>query len=677
MRSFIKFSFILLLISNLHQLSAQNTVSKNDLLESIIENIAAKGDENLDNTDLLEDIEHLINNPINLNTATSHDLEKLYLLNQTQIGNLLKYRENNGPILSIYELQLIPGFSTELLRKLEVLITLKSTRNNNLIRKGRTRQLLLLKTERNFQKEEAYSSTNAKVRYLGNPWKYYSRYQLETPNIKAGFTAEKDKGEAFFNKNNKSGFDFYSATMEYKSKKFIQQINLGDYRIKFGQGLSIWSGLAGKKSAFTTKNDYRSQGIRAYHSTDENQFLRGISLLMQPIKNSRLALFISQKKRDGNLQTDSTTNFISSIINTGYHRNKNEITDKNKLQEKVIGSYFILELSSIELGVSYLQSSFNPEIQASDDAYNYYNFSGKKNYNYSFTYKTHLHSIFLFGEIAQSKSGGKGILQGANIEIHPQLNFELIYRKYDKNYQSLYANAFSEQSKTQNEEGFYMGIDFHPFPKWNMKAYYDQFEFPWLRYTANAPGNGHEYFSEIDFNPKPNTNIYFRFKQEDKLENNKSQIIKSPVPITKKQYRIHLSSRLDEHWEIRNRLEISNYQKESTKENGFLLYQDLIYHTIKFPLTISARYALFDTDSYQSRIYAYENDILYAYSVPAYYLKGSRFYFNIKLKIDRSLTLYARFAQTKYANLNKIGSGSTEIAGNTKSDFKIQLRIKI
>ncbi|RUT79329.1 ComEA family DNA-binding protein [Ancylomarina longa] len=671
------FCLLLFFLSGIFQLSAQNTVSQNDLIESIIENIAAQNDENPDYTELLEDIQHLISHPVNLNTASAQDLEKLYLLNPSQIGNLLKYRENNGPILSIYELQLVAGFSAELLRKLEALITLKSPEKGNFNRKARTRQVLLLKTERNIQNEYSYSTTNSNARYLGNPWKYYTRYQLESQNLKLGFTAEKDKGEAFFAKDNKSGFDFYSATMEYKSKGIIQQINLGDYQVKFGQGVSIWSGLAGKKSAFTTKNAYQSQGIRPYHSTDENQFLRGVSLLLQPIKNSRFALFISQKKRDGSLQTDSTGNFISSIINTGYHRNRNEINKRKILQEHLIGSYFLLDLTSIELGFSFIQSAFDPEILANDAAYNYYIFHGSKNHNFSFTYKTNISSIYLFGEIARSKSGGIGILQGANIEIHPQLNFEMIYRKYDKDYQALYANAFAEQSKTQNEEGFYIGIDFHPFPKWNLKAYYDQFEFPWLRYTANAPGNGHEYFSEIDFNPKPNTNIYFRYKQESKPENDHSEIITQPVPIHKSQYRIHLSSKLDEHWEIRNRLEISRYKKESLKESGFLIYQDVIYHALKFPLTASVRYALFDTDSYQSRIYAYENDILYAYSIPAYYLKGSRFYFNLNLKIDRSLTLYTRFAQTKYANLDKIGSGSTKVAGNTKSDFKVQLRIKI
>jgi hypothetical protein len=40
------------------------------------------------------------------------------------------------------------------------------------------------------------------------------------------------------------------------------------------------------------------------------------------------------------------------------------------------------------------------------------------------------------------------------------------------------------------------------------------------------------------------------------------------------------------------------------------------------------------------------------------------------------MTLYARYAQTKYRNVESIGSGSSVINGDTKSDIKVLLKFR-
>lgn len=658
--------------------TSQNTASQNDLIENLIEEIAEQSEEELDYSNLLDELNKLLIDPINLNNANESDLDKLFILNKNQITNFIKYRESTGQIFSLYELQLIPGFSSAVIRNIAPFVTLKQISQDTLNTRKKAKHILLLKSEKTIEEEKGYSTENKNSRYLGSPWKYYSRYQYTSPQnkISFGFTSEKDKGEPFFEGENKNGFDFYTAFVQYNSKGILKQINLGDYQVKFGQGLSLWAGLGGGKSSLTTHNAHKYQGIKSYKSTDENQFYRGISVLLEPLKNVNLALFSSYKKKDGSLDSDSITPFISSIVNTGFHRNSNEFNQKHNLKEMVLGSYLSVNLNEIEMGISFLQTKYSPEIRGADAPYNYYNFKENENQNLSFYYESQYRSIHLYGEIAQSKSGGRAILQGANIQAHPQLNFELIYRKYDPDYHALFSNAFSEQSKTQNEEGFYMGVEFHPYPKWTVKAYYDQFKFPWLRYSASSPSEGHEYFSQLEFTPNNLVSVYFRYKQENKPVNNSSDIIKSLAIQKKNQYRLHLSAKMNENWEIRNRIEVSHFQKENTNENGYLIYQDLIYHFTKQPISLNLRYALFDTESYNSRIYAYENDILYGYSVPAYYLKGSRFYFNFNWKINRNFKLYVKYAQTKYINRTSIGSGNSEISGDLKSEIKLLLKFR-
>ncbi len=678
-------SFLFITLLSCTNLWGQNTASKLDIIERIIENIAESTDEEIDYTDLVERFNGFLDKPINLNKANKKDLEQLHLLSDYQIQNLLEYRKENGLIYSFYELRLLDGFNYSILQKIIPFICIEiDSQQIKLPQRSKARHFILIRSQRTLETEKAYESylkneddevLNPKdnSQYLGKEWKYYTRYKYSSPkkNIEFGFTAENDAGEPFFKNINSEGFDFYSAFAEYKGNGKIRQINIGDYHIKFGQGLSLWSGLGSRKSTFTTQNAKRLRGVKSYHSTDENLFFRGAAIKINVLKKVNLTAFASLKKRDATIEN----NLTKSIVNSGLHRTANEIKQKNKLDERIWGGTLLFNHDKIELGASFIKSHFSPELTSKkDEITKIYDFSGKENYNLSAYYETRFNKIHLYGEIAKSQSGGKAILQGLNLQAHSQLSLELIYRKYDKNYHALYGNAFGEQSGTQNEEGFYFGVEFHPFPKWTILAYYDLYEFPWLKHRVSAPSTGRDYLSQVEFNPTKEVSIYFRYKDEKKPENSNDEKIKRPIDVSKKQYRLHLSAKLNENWEIRNRLELSEYNK-SSKENGYLVYQDIIYKHSRLPFTSSIRYALFDTDSYNTRIYAYENDILYAFSIPPYFNKGSRFYLNFRYKFNRSTSLYIRYARTQYANTTQIGSGNSKISGNTKSEIKLQLKL--
>jgi hypothetical protein len=94
------------------------------------------------------------------------------------------------------------------------------------------------------------------------------------------------------------------------------------------------------------------------------------------------------------------------------------------------------------------------------------------------------------------------------------------------------------------------------------------------------------------------------------------------------------------------------------------------------PLTFSFRYALFDTDGFNARIYAYESDVLYSFSIPAYFYKGSRTYLTLQYDITRKIDVWFRIAQFYYSNRDYTGSGLSEVQGHTRTDFRVQMRLK-
>jgi hypothetical protein len=129
---------------------------------------------------------------------------------------------------------------------------------------------------------------------------------------------------------------------------------------------------------------------------------------------------------------------------------------------------------------------------------------------------------------------------------------------------------------------------------------------------------------------------------------------------------------------LKSRVEFIDYKLDNNKtESGYLIYQDFTYSKMGKPLSITLRYALFQTDSYNARIYAYENDMPGSYSIPAYYYRGSRFYIMLDYNITRKIELWVRYSQTFYDNKNVISQGAlTEINGNTKSEIKTQVTFK-
>ena len=93
------------------------------------------------------------------------------------------------------------------------------------------------------------------------------------------------------------------------------------------------------------------------------------------------------------------------------------------------------------------------------------------------------------------------------------------------------------------------------------------------------------------------------------------------------------------------------------------------------PISGVLRLQYFETDGYNSRIYAYENDVLYSYSIPAFSDKGFRYYLTLNYDLTKKLSFWLRCAQTIYKNRNTVGSGLDEIQGSRRTEVKLQARL--
>ncbi|MFC2113514.1 hypothetical protein ACFLTA_09625 [Bacteroidota bacterium] len=85
---------------------------------------------------------------------------------------------------------------------------------------------------------------------------------------------------------------------------------------------------------------------------------------------------------------------------------------------------------------------------------------------------------------------------------------------------------------------------------------------------------------------------------------------------------------------------------------------------------------MFDTETYNSRIYTYEHDVLYAFAIPSWYGRGIRTYLNTRWQIGRHVDLWFKYALSWYPDRETISSGLNEIQGHHRQDVNVQMRLR-
>lgn len=656
------------------------------VISRIYEQLTADGENDLDLTTLEDDLNYFVQNPINLNSTNKEELEKLPFLTDRQIENLLYYLYRQKQMQTIYELQLVDGFDMFLIRNLLPFVYVGAViakkevfpSFRELFKGGRNE--LYLRADRTLERKQGYRNTddNAQAelngkRYLGDAnymsLKYFYRYR---DNVEAGIIGEKDAGEPFWNKYHK-GFDFYSAYLQIKDLGIFKTIVAGTYRANFGLGLVIHPELNFGKSTMITNVLPRNTGLRKSSSTDEYNFMRGLGTTMAWGKVA-ISAFYSYRFLDG----DSTGTAFTSIKTDGLHRTWSTFSRKNHIPMQVIGGNMNLRFSSLHLGLTAAYTLLGRLLEPDVKPYNLFYFNGNSQLATGINYRFKMKKFTFFGEEATQSQGGVALLNGFTVAPVSTVNLVALHRYYDKRYYVLLSNAFSEGSKVNNEDGFYIGVEMTPLKNWKITAYSDFYVFPWLRYTVSRPSSGYDILLKADFIPSKNVEMCWRFRYEQKEKNLTSiRTTYYTGNYDKASLRYNLSYSLRDGPTFRNIVEINRASDDvSSPTYGTFLSQEASYTFKKFPLSFDLRYEFFDADDYDNRFYSYERDILYAVSMPMLYGKGSRWYFNCRSSISKHISLWLKIAGTNYSGQNVISSGTERINGNHKTDVRAMMRFK-
>jgi hypothetical protein len=710
---FLMIGGLLLPLSGVFAQTNPDSTMDEPILDGVIEDAITdvESDDQTDWTIYTDALEDMQRKPLDLNMASSEELLMLPGMNAIKVNNLLSYIQEFGKLTSIYELQAVEGFDAELFAGIKSYITVRAVRAKDIsegtmhpagppireVLSGAKHELLLRMTniieeQKGYTVADTNASGDAPTRYAGNPYRYYARYRMRyNKNFSLALVGEKDPGEEFkFDAPTKQvGFDFMAGHISIGDYGPIKRLVIGDFNIQTGQGLLLSTGLGfGKGSQAVNAVKRQNYGIRPYASVNENQFMRGAAATVA-VKRFYFTGFFSRVSRDANqvqtLDTLSSLDLpsVSSFQTSGFHRTPSEIEDRNSLLETAFGGRVEYKQRWLTIGATHYFQQYGQTVAPSTKDYQFYNFSGDANYLSSLDFDLTVHNFNFFGELARSKSGGTGMVLGMLTSLHPKVDLAIQFRNFEPDFHSTRAFVFAERPiAAANERGVYLGLTVTPSPKWTFSTYYDQFIFPWNRFSVSFPSRGNEFFSQLEYKPSRAIQMYVRFRSDNKEINARElpdgQQIEFLVPTNRKTLRFNFAYKIHRNFNIDSRIEKSWYRRGyegalEEQHGGLLAYQDFSWK-MGWKWKLTARYAVFDAQDYDARIYAYENDILGFFNIPAYSGLGSRYYLMLNYKPVKGVEFWARFSRTKMQYDRTVGSGLEEIQGDTRSEIKLQAR---
>ena len=627
--------------------------SLDDIILDIYNAVTEFGE--VDYEQLQTDLYTLHESPIDLNNTSDEELTQLYFLSPQQIDAILAYAYRH-PFESLYELRLIPELADYEIRDLLPFVYInRAALNSETINTDALyakeifakahHELLTRIDARNIEAYEGTDPIYTQFRYRFD-FRRRVTFGVQLRRPAGGFARDLQYG-AYLQLNNIT--------------PHLHTLVAGNFQASFGQGLVLAPVFHSGKSMYVTSVGQQREGLRYYSSVDgEGLHGAGATLRWEWNKTTRLDVSALYSMRRAN---DSTWHHLLGANLTLRHK---------KLQ---------VELTAIE---NLWSDSIHPYTNAK---YNRHYFRGRNQavIGASFRYN---HGWFdMFGEVATAQNHqitndqspitkshwGFGTIIGSRFYPTNGISLLALYRYYSPYFDNALGYAFSETSRLGDENGGYLGLDITRLRNWRFIGYGDIFYFSGYKYGlgdatrtlgydamaeiqyhqpgASSRQTGGAASAEKGYNPSQITNhqwfLSLRFRARAKKKGTSTYSARAIFDWQRNG------------WSLRTTLDANLTNQKSTITNqqsipyGISIAQDIAYNfqlsTFNFPLSLRLRLQGFDAREWANRIYTYEHDVLYAYSIPAVYGLGGRAYLCLRWQIIPQLALYFRASETVYA----------------------------
>ncbi len=604
-------------------------------LSDYLEYLVEIGFEEFEAANFSEEISALAIDPVDINMASENELGRLFFLSPFQIKSIINYIRVNGPIRSKFELAYIPGFDSDLARLCSEYIVINSLYSRHSDKHFTRINNGLIFNKRNSQE------------YPGSNLKFTSRVMHRSGKFTMGCTVDKDQGEKIIDSNNRP--EFLSAYLHFPSKSSKTQFFIGDYRVRFGQGLTVWHGYSPGVSPVNPNIIKGSSRIVPYTSSDENNFFRGLAI-SSLIGETNINIYLSSNKIDASIEVLSdSTYLVRSLNDTGLHNTESGNSRKDVLNEYSAGINLNRNFKQLNLGLSLTGTRFSDSINPISSTGSRMDFRGTNNMVMAVDYAASMGKLYLYGEAALSTNARFAFIQGLKLIPADRVKLNILYTSTSLSYNSFHGHILGKETVNNSRKSLLANIMVDLARGLNLSAGFINHKDLWYGYRSAEFPETTRYMTEIAWEPFDYMLLRYSYRHKNYIgDEDIERGIETGSIRSINTSRLHIDLRPAKILKLSARCEISSSPHSGKK--GYMAYQGIRLDPEKCPLSIMLRYYTYYIESFDTRIYAWEDDLLYHPSVPALFGRGTRNYFVLDYHPDSPVSIRFKYALSNYVH---------------------------
>lgn len=616
--------------------------------------------------------------PINLNTATREDLERLIFLTPTQIESILHRRKMIGSFVTQQELLTLPDFSEIDIERLFVFAFIGEAQPKPQ-KTLQWKQDAVARVQRTFPLQKGYKAKDdtTAAAFLGDPQRLLLRISGSVGSKwNYGLVGEKDAGDPMFS-HGTTLTDFVSGFLVYRPQKtIVKQVILGHYAAQYGQGLGMWAGFSSDNSAMQNSIHRRARGLISTMSSSEFGYLRGAAISTQ-YQNVAADFYLSVMDGDATPAgvNEKGETFFSSIRSDGLHRTESEYRTRKNLTQHTLGTYWTYKMENARASVGYHQWHGSMPWGRDGQLFRAFLPEGKNIGTLHADYRFTNRFIVLYGEAVWQTMNAFAAMQGIDISLGNGNSATLAYRKFGKKYYPINQNPFSMTGTPGGESGFYAALTVAPLPHLTLQGNVNIYQNAWLKFQKPFLTDGYKCRITAIYNLPARNELRLKIRHDNR-EDGEAEDATQLTDKRRTAVRLQWSAPVGKWLNLKTSLEgVRAAQKDAPNSDGFIVVQEAKLNFER--VNLSLMFAHFDTDDYESRVYTYISDVLYSMSTPAFSDRGITALANLKVELAKGVNLWIWGNYTKYYNKDVISSGNTQIDASHRFDAKVQLQVKL
>ena len=608
----------------------------------------------VDYEQLQTDLYALHDAPIDLNHTSDEELSQLYFLSPQQIDDILAYAGRH-PFESLYELRLIPSLTEYEIRDLLPFVQIRNHKSEIINQKLYPREVFAHATHEVITRVDA---RNIEGMEGTDPMYVQGRYRFDYQR-RVTFGAQLRRPVGGVAKDLQ-----YGAYLQLRDiTPHLHTVVGGNFQASFGQGLVLAPVFHSGKSSYVSSVGMQQQGLRYYSSVD-GEGLHGVGATIRHAFSSQTRLDASALYSMRRANDSTWHHLLGANLTLRHRRLEVQLTAIENLWSDSIHPY-----RNAKYNRHYFRGR-NQAVIGASFRYNHGWFDAFGEVATTQNYKRFEEALNgeainpINGEAVNSPRWGLGVLVGSRFYPTQGVSLVALYRYYSPYFDNALGYAFSETSRINDENGGYLGFEITRWRNWRISGYGDVFYFSGYKYGLGDAVKtlGYDAMAEARY-LRREWQLSLRLRARQKGDATYS---------TRAQFDWAQGA-----WSLRTTAE-ANLVNQSPITYGVNLAQDIaidltpytVHHT---PLSLRLRLQGFDAREWANRIYTYEHDVLYAFSIPATYGLGGRAYLCLRWQIIPQLALYFRVSETVYAKQ----WAASHSRPQTRTDLHLLLRAKL